>query len=346
MRSTPTILALRVYSLAVTVFLLTSVMLVLTGAIGIGDVPYVTATVALGVIVRYVGVHHPFSKQWYGYLATVVAAVAFVATATYTVVLLASQLRSDQLTQIYVDWGLELNDLVTGETWVLLVFVLPASMMMAGSFAGNDLVRYPRPPYGEAIAVSPGYLGVVYVALGIWAVLFTLIDFHRILIFAPLFEELLKFGVAILVGCSLYGRSTVGRVGAGLLIGLMFGVIEHATTYPMEPDTTYLFRALFHMLTAGLSVSAYTVFESMEEPGLQWIAPAYPVIIHFFNNSFAVIVSVLGFLEILPQWQTANSIYGFAGVCLLAVLLLVSLASDRILVAIYRPLEQVLSTIG
>jgi hypothetical protein len=339
-------LALRVYSLVVTAFLLASLLLFLTDVIGIDFLPHVIATVTLGVIVRYAAVHHPFSKRWYRYPVTVVATVAFVVTATYTILLIVQAVQINHLAPVYVTRGLEVYDVVAAQNWVLLIFVLPAAMMVTGSIYGNDPVRYPRPPYGEAIAVSPGYLGVAYGLFGLWSVLFTLIDFHRILIFAPLFEELLKFGVAVLIGCGLYGRSAVGRIGAGLLIGLLFGVIEHATTYPTEPDTMYLFRALFHMTTAGLSVSAYTVFESLDETGLQWIAPAYPVMIHFFNNSFALIVTVLGILGILTQWQTATTVYSFAGVCLLSVLLLISVLSDRILVAIHRPLEQVLSTIA
>jgi hypothetical protein len=338
-------LTLRVYSLVVTAFLLSSLLLFLTDVMGFDLVPPVTATVTLGVLVRYAAVHHPFSKRWYRYPVTVVATVAFVLTATYTIRLILQAVQINHLA-VYVTREFELHDVVAAQNWVLLIFVLPAAMMVIGSIYGNDPVRYPRPPYGEALAVSPGYLGVAYGLFGLWSVLFVLIDFHRILIFAPLFEELLKFGVAVLIGCGLYGRSAVGRVGAGLLIGLLFGVIEHATTYPTEPDTTYLFRALFHMTTAGVSVSAYTVFESLDETGLQWIAPAYPVMIHFFNNSFAVIVSVLGILGILTQWQTATTVYSFAGVCLLSVLLLVSVLSDRILVAIHRPLEQVLSTIA
>jgi len=338
-------LTLRVYSLVVTAFLLSSLLLFLTDVMGFDLVPPVTATVTLGVLVRYAAVHHPFSKRWYRYPVTVVATVAFVLTATYTIRLILQAVQINHLA-VYVTREFELHDVVAAQNWVLLIFVLPAAMMVIGSLYGNDPVRYPRPPYGEALAVSPGYLGVAYGLFGLWSVLFVLIDFHRILIFAPLFEELLKFGVAVLIGCGLYGRSAVGRVGAGLLIGLLFGVIEHATTYPTEPDTTYLFRALFHMTTAGVSVSAYTVFESLDETGLQWIAPAYPVMIHFFNNSFAVIVSVLGILGILTQWQTATTVYSFAGVCLLSVLLLVSVLSDRILVAIHRPLEQVLSTIA
>jgi len=338
-------LTLRVYSLVVTAFLLSSLLLFLTDVMGFDLVPPVTATVTLGVLVRYAAVHHPFSKRWYRYPVTVVATVAFVLTATYTIRLILQAVQINHLA-VYVTREFELHDVVAAQNWVLLIFVLPAAMMVIGSLYGNDPVRYPRPPYGEALAVSPGYLGVAYGLFGLWSVLFVLIDFHRILIFAPLFEELLKFGVAVLIGCGLYGRSAVGRVGAGLLIGLLFGVIEHATTYPTEPDTTYLFRALFHMTTAGVSVSAYTVFESLDETGLQWIAPAYPVMIHFFNNSFAVIVSVLGILGILTQWQTATTVYSFAGVCLLSVLLFVSVLSDRILVAIHRPLEQVLSTIA
>ncbi|AFO56163.1 hypothetical protein NJ7G_0913 [Natrinema sp. J7-2] len=116
---------------------------------------------------------------------------------------------------------------------------------------------------------------------------------QRIVIIAPIFEELLKFGVALLIGTAVFGKARSPRIALALIIGCTFGFVEHSVTYAGEPDLLYLYRVLFHSLLSMLAVGVYATFERRGVTDLLWVAPLYPIVLHYLNNSFAVLSSVV-----------------------------------------------------
>jgi len=166
---------------------------------------------------------------------------------------------------------------------------------------------YSRISFWEDLPRMPILLGVISAVLGLWGMLFIIAgEVQRIVVVAPIFEELLKFGLAIFLGTALFGRRLLSRVAIGFLIGVLFGVSEHFLTYSAEPDTVYLFRVFFHGMTASLSVAIFVKFEQYDFYHLMWTAPLLSIGFHFMHNAFAVATSILfhgtavEFLLIIP----------------------------------------------
>lgn len=185
--------------------------------------------------------------------------------------------------------------------WWILTLLVPASLIvLADTVSDTETPSYTAPNGINELAESPVYFGFACAFLGFWGVLFVGINItQRIIVIAPFFEELLKFGVALFIGSAIFGRSMASRVAVAILVGSAFGLAEHALSYPEEQDLIYLFRVLFHTLTAMLTVGVYTMFEERGLLKMLWISPVYAVFIHFVYNSFVLasgvfLISVTG----------------------------------------------------
>lgn len=207
--------------------------------------------------------------------------------------------------------------------WWLLVLLIPASVLLiAGAVLDADRASYSTPNGLEELAEVPIYFALACAMLGLWSVLFVGLNIvQRIVLIAPIFEELLKFGVALAIGAAIFGRSMWARIGIALVIGCIFGLVEHSVTYAGEPDIIYLHRVLFHSISTMIAVAVYTSFEKRELTGLLWIAPIYPIILHYLNNAFAVASSIL-LTDVPEETQMFVSLVSGAVIIFLGLVLL------------------------
>jgi hypothetical protein len=344
-RSAARSLILQAFSLFVAGLALVSIFCTYTGLVGDAAVVPTLLTVASAVVARYAAVYHRFSRRVFRVVVAGPAAVVAVGSSGYTVDLLVGAVSPADVRGLLAGSTLRLGRAeFLPDWWILAILGTAGVLVLGGALVPRRPSPYPKPASIRAIARSPAYLGVVCTFFGLWAVLFVGIAIQRVVVIAPIFEELLKFGVAVLVGSVLFDRSLVARIGVALVVGMLFGLVEHATTYPGETDLVYLNRTLFHALTTVLSVAMYTTFESMEEHRLQWIAPAYPMLFHFFFNTFAVLSGILGIWLFGAQQTVLPLLYGLAFLIVALVLLVLVFTWRRAIVAIHRPLEHVLST--
>lgn len=331
-------------SLAVTWLFLTAIFAYYTGLIELYTFGMATITLFTAAATQYVGIYHQFSKPIYRKIAIVPASLSLLCVGFITLNSFYSSTSFQQFRGILEHGAVRLQPSIGLPEWWTALFLTPAALLvLIGSIRISDYSAYPKPPSIRSLSSSPVYFGLVSSIFGLWAVLFVGISIQRIIIIAPLFEELLKFGIALLLGSTLFGRSQTARIGIALVIGAMFGIIEHSTTYPMETDTLYLFRTAFHAMMTILSIKMYTLFESEKSISLQWIAPVYPVMLHFFFNTFNVLIAVIS----VSVFGSVNSIvpiiYGSAILILAAVLLVFSSVYPKAILAIHKPFQYVLS---
>lgn len=116
----------------------------------------------------------------------------------------------------------------------------------------------------------------------------------QIVVGAPVFEELLKFGAALGVACLLRLDSRFTRFAVALVVGAAFGGLEHAVTYPDEPLAALRFRVLFHAGTPALSMAVYDALFPVEDPRVRWAAVVPSVVLHWANNAASVALGLAG----------------------------------------------------
>ncbi|MGB0653403.1 MAG: hypothetical protein ACPGQL_09405 [Thermoplasmatota archaeon] len=112
---------------------------------------------------------------------------------------------------------------------------------------------------------------------------------------APIFEELFKFGLALLVAYPL--RFLALRLPVAWVIGGSFGVLEHYVTYSAEDTAMFVGRILFHGGATGLSMALFHVLERVPEVRVRFWSPVWAVFIHYLNNSYAVVSLPLNFVD-------------------------------------------------
>lgn len=140
-------------------------------------------------------------------------------------------------------------------------------------------------------------VGGVMAFAGFWGVLFVtgLSLLQKIVIIAPIFEELLKFGVALVFAQLLDMDGIPTFVGLAVAMGAIFGIVEHFHTYANEGDASYLVRVLFHGVAAGVSMVVY--IDLISDPDITRsvspMAPAVPIVIHAVNNAAMIPVAVV-----------------------------------------------------
>lgn len=336
---------LQLFSLAIATYLLVTIFAVYTGLIPLRSILLALVLVFFAVVFRYAALFHDFTNNTSRTIIAVTAAVGVVGSTVIALYELYSELSLIELTVIFVDMQptfLVDGTIVLPDWWAATFLVIAGILILVGVLLARDHSPYPKPTELSTIVRSPVYFGVFCGLLGLWSVLFVGISLQRVIIFAPIFEELLKFGVALIIGSVLFGRSMAARIGVALVIGSLFGVIEHATTYPDEPDAVYLLRTLFHSITTVLSVAVYTKFESIGELRLRWVAPMFPILLHFFYNTFVTVTAIITIAAFDSQSTILALTYG-TGVILIATLLSVLfIASKTIAVVVHRPFESLL----
>lgn len=334
----------QLFSLVVAGLILISIFVIHTGLTAQNQILLTIVTLVATVGFRYTVVYHRFTRSAYKWILIGIFSIATVTLGLITIERLVRSVAFEDLRRMFRDGDLVLrtNDFLP-EWWIVGILLPAGLLILVGSILDQDYRPYPKPNDIREIARSPAYFGVTCTFFGLWAVLFVGVSIQRIIIIAPLFEELLKFGVAILVGSVLFDRSLLARTGVAVVVGSLFGLIEHSSTYPMEPDTVYLFRTLFHASSTVLSVGVYTLFESRGEERLQWLSTAYGTLIHFFYNTFAVLSTVIAFSIFDSQARIATLAYGGAAILLACSLFLLTVVQYGAITAIHRPLAYVLS---
>ncbi len=333
------------FSLLVTGVVSLSVLTVQVGLVGTRFVLFAVALLASAVAFRYAAVYHPFSDPRHRLVAVVVLAAPLLASGALVTASFRPVLASGDLQSLFSAASLSVGNVTSRPRWWLVGYLSVTGVLCLVGLTDVDHDPYPRPRGLRAVARSPPAFGLACLFFGLWAVLFVGIAIQRIVVIAPIFEELLKFGTAILVGSVLFGRSLAGRVGVALTVGALFGFVEHVTSYPLEADAIYAFRTLFHSATTVLSVTAYTLFEANDEYSLQWLAPVYAVLIHFFYNTFVVLSAVVGLLVFGTQNDTVTTLYGGFAIALLYGLVVLRMVSPRSFVGIYRPFENLIADV-
>lgn len=125
----------------------------------------------------------------------------------------------------------------------------------------------------------------------------------QIVLGAPIFEEMFKFGLALLLVLPL--PWAIPRMISGFLIGAGFGVMEHYTTYASEADIVFLWRVAFHSISTGASMLFYVLLRHQDR--LQWpVAMAPSIFLHYINNTGAVFLALGGVGEESIFFSVAN----------------------------------------
>ncbi len=167
-----------------------------------------------------------------------------------------------------------------------------------------------RGRFVERIAVRPWRFAAVMFGMGFAAVFVRQAPIHlQIILGAPIFEEMVKFGLALLIGLSLSwllrGARMDGwdhwawgflRVPIALAVGAGFGVLEHVTTYPSEPDSSYYWRIAFHAISTGASMVVYHAALGARDVRTRWLAVAPAVALHYVNNYSAIVLGASSLL--------------------------------------------------
>lgn len=292
------------------------------GLLPLGFLLPVTVGVIGASLVIYVRSHHIF-PQYTGQqlLFTIFASTLIIVAVAWMV---AIQVFSVLDFQTVPDLSIETEDpgyLPDGflPSWWLALFFGGILLIIAYDVFTLDgnIYEYVNPSSLDNLNKTPILFGLSLGILGIWGLFIITFPLPRVIVVAPVFEELLKFGIALFFGTALFGRSVYARIAIGLLVGVLFGVVEHIITYPHEPDTVYLFRVVFHGLTAGLSIAVYTKFEQYSLYSVTWVAPVLPILFHFMYNSFVVAISLIFYESslVIPQ----QLIIGFGSIAILVL---------------------------
>lgn len=145
--------------------------------------------------------------------------------------------------------------------------------------------------------------GAFLLGIGFFAVFVEQAFFlYQLVIGAPVFEEMFKAGLALVLTAWLIPRSDgsravalVVRLVAAWGVGAGFAVLEHFVTYPGETDSGFVLRILFHAGSTGLSVATYTALEPLRDVRARWFSTALASLLHYANNAAAPILVALSF---------------------------------------------------
>src|SRR5438067_1120983 len=153
-----------------------------------------------------------------------------------------------------------------------------------------------RPPAETPIIVRaaerPIALGGMLFLLGWLGILAQRSALRQIVVGAPVFEEMAKFGLALAVVGLLGARHVVARLPFAWLSGLGFGVLEHFLSYGQEAWYELGVRAAFHAGSCGLSMAVYAILEGATDVRARWGATIPSSLLHWANNFAALVVGL------------------------------------------------------
>lgn len=202
-----------------------------------------------------------------------------------------------------------------------------------------------EPGFAQRAALTPLRFGFVLFAVGWAGILFQASLLQQIVFGAPVFEEMAKFGPALVVAAVLGLRSLWFRMPLAWISGGAFGVFEHFTTYSDEDVYLHLGRVVFHGAAAGLSMAFYQVFEDAGDVRTRWASTVVPTLFHWANNFGAVVFSfaafVVPFLEMVALgWAT------FVTACVVALTVLALVLRERFHARARSSLAQAIPRLG
>lgn len=337
------------FTLAATIiacYLLAAIFLFYTDILTLEYLPGHLLLLGLSVVFFYASRYHPINHRIGRILATFVTGIPLLGITTYLGWSLREEVVLDDIRSVFQEEILDptLQSFLP-QWWLMPIIGFAGVLILIGALTRWGYEQYATPRQIIKLSNSPVYFGLFTTLLGLWAVLFVGIGLQRVIIIAPIFEEFLKFGIALTIGSALFGRSFCARVGIALVIGMLFGLVEHAVTYATEPDIVYVFRTVFHSITTMLSVGLYTRFEQTGYESLLWYAPIISITFHFLHNLF-VVISGLILLIVLDQEVMALPIaYSSISIILMTFFLVLSLIRLSWVIAIHEPYKHVLSNL-
>lgn len=151
-----------------------------------------------------------------------------------------------------------------------------------------------EPAFMERAASTPLRFAVLLFLAGWVGILFQRSLFQQIVFGAPVFEEIAKFGPALLVATLLRARSAWVRLPLAWLSGGAFGVMEHYVTYVEEPLWVYVERVVFHATSTGLSMLVYAALEGLPDFRARWGATLPATLLHWAFNFGGVLLGFGG----------------------------------------------------
>ena len=172
-------------------------------------------------------------------------------------------------------------------------------------YAGTE--RPPREPsFFERVPARVVPFGALLFFLGWLGILFQRGLLRQLVVGAPIFEELAKLGLALVVVGALAIRAMPLRVPFGWASGAGCGVLEHFLTSGDEEPLYFALRVAFHAATAGLSIAVFTLVEPMPDPRVRWASTLASSALHAANNLGAL---VLALLSLVIDTSLAASVY-------------------------------------
>jgi hypothetical protein len=147
-------------------------------------------------------------------------------------------------------------------------------------------------PFAARAAERPLAFGGLLFLLGWLGILAQRSALRQVVVGAPVFEEMAKFGLALAVVSLLGARALLARLPFAWLSGLGFGVLEHFLSYAGEPWHELAIRAAFHAATCGLSMAAFSVLSPLPDVRARWGATLSSSLLHWANNFAAIVVGI------------------------------------------------------
>ncbi len=199
-----------------------------------------------------------------------------------------------------------------------------------------------QPHFLHRVAAQPWKFAAVVFGFGFFAVFIRQANiFFQIILGAPIFEEMVKFGLALLISTALLwiiGAARLRdwenpwwlaiRLPIALAVGAGFGWMEHYTTYPSESDWSYFWRVMFHGLATGTSMIAFQVVLPSRDLRVRWLAMVPAIFLHYVNNYGALVLGVSSL--VIPGLATVAGILSNAVVITLLLLVLTMLLVPRL----------------
>ncbi len=207
-------------------------------------------------------------------------------------------------------------------------------------FRREDPVAMPH--FLHRVAAQPWKFAAVVFGFGFFAVFIRQADiWFQIILGAPIFEEMVKFGLALLLANGLMWLLGAGRLRhwtspwwlllrlpLALVVGAGFGFMEHYTTYASEDASSYFWRVMFHGLSGAASMIAFQAVLPSPDLRVRWLAMVPSIFLHYVNNYGAVILGV-GSLAVAPLGVAAE-ILSTGVVMLLAAIVVLILVAPRL----------------
>lgn len=161
----------------------------------------------------------------------------------------------------------------------------PAPRQTPGAHPVQAVVRDAE-DWWRRTARSPARLALVFLTAGFALVFLHQGDELAQLVFgAPIFEEALKFGTALLLTSAARLSHPALRIGVAWAVGAGFGWLEHVVSYPEDDFVVFWGRLAFHAASTGLSMVAYVVASLVGDPRSRWVSTLPASLLHYAHNT-------------------------------------------------------------